>query len=95
MADTEDMSVWTRMDDDLAGGNLITDSSSEGLAVYDNSSSHDEGNPSVEEEFVSATSVDDNDQSGHTAEKSGSIDFNNMPDTVSNAIISIMVDTPK
>ncbi|KAL3877883.1 hypothetical protein ACJMK2_035527 [Sinanodonta woodiana] len=73
MADTEDMSVRTRVDHDLAGGNFITDSSSEGLAVDDNSSSHDEGNPSVGEEFVSATSVDDNDQSGHTAEQSGSM----------------------
>ncbi|KAL3885437.1 hypothetical protein ACJMK2_025494 [Sinanodonta woodiana] len=182
MADTEDMSVRTRVDDDLAGGNFITDSSSEGLAVDDNFSSHNEGNPSVGEEFVSATSTDDNDQSGHTAEQSGSMspehtvtsidnssevsrhtrvespsnittdrlktensylpvpaprrssrvpktptwmtsgdyvmsqavnepdwltkvrilqslhingDFKNMPDTVSNAIISIMVDTPK
>ncbi|KAL3841535.1 hypothetical protein ACJMK2_019662 [Sinanodonta woodiana] len=182
MADTEDMSVRTRVDDDLAGGNFITDSSSEGLAVDDNSSSHDEGNPSVGEEFVSATSVDDDNQSGHIAEQSGSMspehtvtsidnssevsrhtkvespsnittdrlktensslpvpaprsssrvpktptwmtsgdyvmsqavnepdwltkvrilqslhmngDFKNMPDTVSNAIISIMVDTPK
>ncbi|KAL3831768.1 hypothetical protein ACJMK2_023475 [Sinanodonta woodiana] len=73
MADTEDMSVRTRVDDDLAGRNFITDSSSEGLAVDDNSSSHDEGNPSVGEEFVSATSVDDNNQSGHTAEQSGSM----------------------
>ncbi|KAL3864863.1 hypothetical protein ACJMK2_006513 [Sinanodonta woodiana] len=108
MADTENMSVRTRVDDDLAGGNLITDSSSECLVVDDdNSSSYDEGNPSVGEEFVSATSVDDNDQSGHTAEQSGldllcilqslhtNGDFNNMPDTVSNAIISIMVDTTK
>ncbi|KAL3853333.1 hypothetical protein ACJMK2_016881 [Sinanodonta woodiana] len=73
MADTEDMSVRTRVDDDLAGGNIITDSSIEGLAVDDNSSSHDEGNPSVGEEFVSATSVDDNNQCGHTAEQSGSM----------------------
>ncbi|KAL3865582.1 hypothetical protein ACJMK2_042957 [Sinanodonta woodiana] len=47
MADTENMFVRARLDDDLAGGNFITNSSSEGLAVDDNSSSHDEGNPSV------------------------------------------------
>ncbi|KAL3874696.1 hypothetical protein ACJMK2_037671 [Sinanodonta woodiana] len=65
------MSVKTRVNDNLASKNLITDSSESLILDYDNSLNHDEGNPSVGGELTSAMSVDDNEPRGHTAEQSG------------------------